>query len=111
MTIGGRLKRNGPRALRAGFLAFAMAQLLVSVAATPWLSTHSEIAHAHPLGTGDHVHALGDLFLTGPVAAAVQRVDVDLGATAVAVVRPAPEFLAAPPSGVHGARAPPAAAA
>lgn len=111
MSISGCLRRNGARALRAGFLAFVVAQLLVAVAATPWLSIHSDVAHVHPLGTGDHVHALGDLFAAGPVTIPVRRVDVDLGATATAVVRPAPAVPAAPPTFVHGARAPPATAA
>lgn len=107
MSIGDRLRRNGPRALRAGFQAFAMAQLLIAVLATTWLSAHSDVAHAHPLGTGDHVHALDDLFASGPAAAPVRRVDVDLGSMQAAVVRPAPAVAAAPPSVVHGARAPP----
>jgi hypothetical protein len=102
------LARRGPRALRAGFLAFVMTQLGVAVLALPWLSVHSDVAHAHPEGTEPHVHPLGDLFAAGPIAAPVQRVSIDLGAVSAplpATVRSAPS---APPSTIHGARAPPA---
>jgi hypothetical protein len=109
MSVGRRLRRNAPRALRAGFLAFAMAQLLVAVASTPWLSTHSEFAHAHPLGSGEHVHALDDVFAAGPAASPVRRVDVAFDAAATAYVPPTASAAAAPPSLTDGARAPPAA--
>lgn len=103
-----RLEWNRVRALRAGFLAFALAQLLVAVIATPWLATHSEVAHAHAPETEPHIHPLADLFAAGPVAAPVRRIDVDHGAlTAAAPIayRTAPS---SPPSVDNGARSPPA---
>lgn len=105
-----RFARNWPRARRAGLVAFALAQLLVSSAATAWLSAHSAVAHAHPLGTGDHVHALDEVFAVGSVAAPVHRVEVSLGATQERVPTLELHTPASTWPRPHEARAPPALA-
>jgi hypothetical protein len=111
LAVRDRFARNAPRALRAGFLTFLLAQLTVAVLATPWLAVHSEVAHAHAPGTEPHVHPLDELFAAGPVAAPVQRVAVDFGAPAPALPIAFAAAPTAPPSLVHGARGPPTPAA
>ena len=102
-----RLAKSRPRALRAGFIAFALAQLTVATLAAPVLATRSDVAHWHPPDTEPHVHPLGDVFAAGPIAVPVRRVDVDLGAPTLPALPAARTAPPSPPSTVHGARAPP----
>lgn len=102
-----RFANDWPRACRAGVIAFALTQLLLAITATPLLSARSTAAHAHPPGTGEHVHPLNEIFPVGPIAAPVRRVDVDLGSVVERVTTLDVHAPATTWARLHEARAPP----
>ncbi len=98
-------------ALRAGFVSYAIASLVIVLALAPFWAGQNEFpGHTHPPGTPDHTHLIQDV--TGSLAAAdvLSAVSVVVPLVLPALPLPAPSIKTRRLRGANLSRGPPPSA-
>lgn len=99
------------KALRAGMWATLLTQLVLATLVTPLLAVHSDAAHVHEGQPQEHVHALHDLFASGPITIASREASIAPHATSATHLRDGRLGARDAALDAFAARAPPALAA